>query len=79
MTMLVGYVWGKRYTNIQSESVLVMACKIVARPELISVFSVAMLTAGIGVAAMADAQAKVGINPLLSSRVYHGKALIDDM
>ena len=79
MTMLVGYVWGKRYTNIQSESVLVMACKIVARAELISVFSVAMLTAGIGVAAMADAQAKVGFNLLLSSRVYHGKALIDDM
>lgn len=39
MTMLVGYVWGKRYTSMQ-------------------IFSVAMLTAGIGVAAMADAQAK---------------------
>ena len=62
MTMLVGYVWGKRYTSMQSESVLVMASKLVAHAELILVFSVTMLTAGIGVAAMADAQAKVGNN-----------------
>lgn len=62
MTMLVGYVWGKRYTSMQSKSVLVMARKLVAYAELTSVFSVAMLTAGIGVAAMADAQAKACIN-----------------
>lgn len=66
MTMLVGYVWGKRYTSLQSESVPMMACKFIAYAEPISVFSVAMLTAGIGVAAMADAQAKVGVNVLLS-------------
>lgn len=40
MSMLVGYAWGKRYTNMQ-------------------IFSVAMLTAGIITAAMADAQSKV--------------------
>lgn len=68
MTMLVGYVWGKRYTSMQSESVLIMARKFVPHAELITVFSVAMLTAGIGVAAMADAQAKVGINSSLSCR-----------
>ena len=68
MTMLVGYVWGKRYTSLQSESVPMMACKFPACPEHISVFSVAMLTAGIGVAAMADAQAKVGVNVLLLQR-----------
>ncbi|MCJ1344805.1 golgi uridine diphosphate-N- acetylglucosamine transporter [Peltigera leucophlebia] len=39
MSMLVGYAWGKRYTNLQ-------------------IFSVAMLTAGIITAAMADAQSK---------------------
>lgn len=67
MTMLVGYVWGKRYTSLQSESVPMMACKFLAYAEPISVFSVAMLTVGIGVAAMADAQAKVGgVNVLLS-------------
>lgn len=39
LTMLVGFVWGKRYTSMQ-------------------VFSVIMLTVGIIIAAMADAQAK---------------------
>ena len=39
LTMLVGFVWGKRYTGTQ-------------------VFSVVMLTVGVIVAAMADAQAK---------------------
>lgn len=63
MTMLVGYAWGKRYTSMQSESVLVMVSKFVGCAECLSVLSVAMLTAGIGVAAMADAQAKVIINP----------------
>ena len=77
MTMLVGYVWGKRYTGIQSESLLVTARKYVVYTEPTSVFSVAMLTAGIGVAAMADAQAKVGIDFLLSQRVHHCKTLID--
>lgn len=66
MTMLVGYVWGKRYTSMQSESLPMMARKFWAYPEPVSVFSVAMLTAGIGVAAMADAQAKVGVNVLRS-------------
>ena len=69
MTMLVGFVWGKRYTSMQSESVLVMARKFVAHAELNAVFSVAMLTVGIGVAAIADAQAKVGINSFLSYRL----------
>ena len=68
MTMLVGYVWGKRYTSMQSELGLLMACKFVVHAELASVFSVAMLTAGIGVAAMADAQAKVYSNCILSPR-----------
>ncbi len=66
MTMLVGYVWGKRYTSMQSESMLVMARKSPAHAKLVSVFSVAMLTVGIGVAAMADAQAKVDIDFFLS-------------
>ncbi|KAK0511008.1 hypothetical protein JMJ35_006560 [Cladonia borealis] len=44
MTMLVGYLWGKRYTKVQ-------------------VFSVAMLTAGIIMAAMADAQSKGKTSP----------------
>ena len=61
MTMLVGYLWGKRYTSMQSESLMVIACKFMVHAESISVFSVAMLTVGIGVAAMADAQAKVNI------------------
>lgn len=39
-TMLVGFIWGNRYTSVQ-------------------VFSVAMLTIGIIIAAMADAQSKV--------------------
>ena len=39
-----------------------MARDFLAHADFISVFSVAMLTAGIGVAAMADAQAKVDIN-----------------
>ena len=59
MTMLVGYGWGKSYTGMQSNSPLVTACKSIAYAEMILVFSVAMLTAGIGVAATADAQAKV--------------------
>ena len=46
--------------------------------EKISVFSVAMLTAGIGVAAMADAQAKVNIDDLLLCCVYLCKSLIDN-
>lgn len=73
MTMLVGYIWGKRYTSMQSQSVLGMACKFVAHAEHSSVFSVAMLTAGIGVAAMADAQAKVRINFILSLRFLMGR------
>ena len=77
MTMLVGYTWGKRYTGMQSESLQEMARKYVTNTEPTSVFSVAMLTAGIGVAAMADAQAKVGTNFLLSQRVHHRKTLID--
>lgn len=64
MTMLVGYVWGKRYTSMQGESVLAMISKFLNCVECVSVLSVAMLTAGIGVAAMADAQAKVIINSL---------------
>lgn len=40
-TMLVGFIWGKRYTPVQ-------------------IMSVAMLTVGIIVAAMADARSKVG-------------------
>ena len=79
MTMLVGYIWGKRYTGMQSESLLATARKYAIHTESTSVFSVAMLTAGIGVAAMADAQAKVGINFLLSQRVHHCKTLIDHM
>ncbi len=66
MTMLVGYVWGKRYTSMQSESVLMRTRNYLAHAQPILVFSVAMLTAGIGVAAMADAQAKVSINFHLS-------------
>lgn len=50
MTMLVGYVWGKRYTSMQ-------------------ILSVAMLTAGIGVAAMADAQAKGKTKSTSSTRI----------
>lgn len=64
MTMLVGYVWGKRYTSMQGESVLAMISNFLNCVECVSVLSVAMLTAGIGVAAMADAQAKVIINSL---------------
>ena len=70
MTMLVGYVWGKRYTSMQSESLPLMVRKSMVHAEKTSVFSVAMLTAGIGVAAMADAQAKVNIDDLLVWRVY---------
>ncbi|CAF9904167.1 MAG: golgi uridine diphosphate-N- acetylglucosamine transporter [Alectoria fallacina] len=50
MTMLVGYVWGKRYTSMQ-------------------IFSVTMLTAGIGVAAMADAQAKGKMKSTSSTKI----------
>lgn len=78
MTMLVGYVWGKRYTSMQSESVLVMARDFLAHAEFIPVFSVAMLTAGIGVAAMADAQAKVGIHVFYHIAVK-GNTLIENM
>ena len=39
-TMLVGWVWGRKYTRMQ-------------------IFSVAMLTTGVILAAMSDAQAKV--------------------
>ena len=39
-TILVGFLWGKRFTRMQ-------------------VFSVAMLTAGVIIAAMSDAKAKV--------------------
>ena len=70
MTMLVGYVWGKRYTSMQSESLPLTVRKSMIHAEKTSVFSVALLTAGIGVAAMADAQAKVNIDDLLVWRVY---------
>ena len=40
MTMIVGYIWGSRYSRTQ-------------------VFSVVMLTVGVVLAAMADAQSKV--------------------
>jgi len=40
MTMLVGYIWGTRYTRVQVSSVI-------------------MLTVGVVLAAMADAQSKV--------------------
>ena len=63
MTMLVGYAWGKRYTSMQSELISGMVSKFVGCAEYLSVLSVAMLTAGIGVAAMADAQAKAIVNP----------------
>ena len=79
MTMLVGFVWGKRYTSMQSKSWPVMARKSMNHAETSLVFSVAMLTAGIGVAAMADAQAKVKPNHLQSWRVYPYKRLIDNM
>ena len=79
MTMLVGYVWGKRYTSMQSESLPLIARNSMVHAEKIAVFSVAMLTAGIGVAAMADAQAKVNIDDLLLWRVYLCKSLIDNM
>ena len=36
MTMIVGYVWGKRYTSIQSESLLMMARNCVAYTESIA-------------------------------------------
>ena len=78
MTMLVGYVWGKRYTSMQSESLPLIVRKPIVHAEKVSVFSVAMLTAGIGVAAMADAQAKVNTDDLLSWRVHLCKSLIDD-
>ena len=42
MTMVVGYIWGRRYTRME-------------------VLSVSMLTVGVIVAAMADAQSKVGL------------------
>lgn len=35
MTMLVGYAWGKRYTSMQSELLLVIARRLVAHAELI--------------------------------------------
>lgn len=65
MTMLVGYVWGKRYTSMQGKLLPPIPRRFVGHAEPVSVFSVAMLTAGIGVAAMADAQAKVSIHFLL--------------
>ena len=40
MTMIVGYIWGRRYTRME-------------------VLSVSMLTVGVIMAAMADAQSKV--------------------
>lgn len=45
-SMLVGFIWGKRYTHVQ-------------------ILSVAMITVGIVIAAMADAQSKVrqSMNP----------------
>lgn len=61
MTMLVGYLWGKCYTSMQSEFIDGDGTRVMSHAEKISVFSVAMLTVGIGVAAMADAQAKVKI------------------
>ena len=42
MTMVVGYIWGRRYTRME-------------------VLSVSMLTVGVIMAAMADAQSKVGL------------------
>ena len=47
MTMIVGYIWGTRYSRTQ-------------------VFSVVMLTFGVVLAAMADAQSKV-CNPFVQS------------
>lgn len=41
-TMVVGWMWGKRYTQMQ-------------------VFSVAVLTLGVVIAAMADAQSRVNL------------------
>lgn len=61
MTMIVGYLWGKRYTSMQSELLDGDGTRVMPHAEKFPVFSVAMLTVGIGVAAMADAQAKVDI------------------
>ncbi|KAL8702537.1 MAG: hypothetical protein Q9201_004303, partial [Fulgogasparrea decipioides] len=57
-TMLVGFIWGKRYTPVQ-------------------VLSVAMLTIGIIVAAMADAQSKVRRPPLTPGKSTSGPSQID--
>ena len=78
MTMLVGYIWGKHYTSMQSESLPLIVRQSLVHAEKVSVFSVAMLTAGIGVAAMADAQAKVNIDDLLLWRVDLRKSLIEN-
>lgn len=59
MTMLVGYVWGKRYTSVQSESTEKCTETTITDVECRAAFSVAMLTIGVIMAAMADAQSKV--------------------
>lgn len=79
MTMLVGYVWGKRYTSVQSELLSLIVRKSMVHAEEIPVFSVAMLTAGIGVAAMADAQVKVNTDDLPLWHLCPCKSLIDNM
>ena len=58
MTMVVGYIWGKRYSGVQGQSHPLPS----AKPDCLwwsVVMSVTMLTIGIVIAAMADAQAKV--------------------
>ena len=67
--MLVGYVWGKRYTGVQGEF---LGClgkgDFYPCSDCDEVFSVAMLTIGIIMAAMADAQSKVRRS--LSHHIY---------
>lgn len=66
MTMLVGYLWGKRYTKVQGELLIFNKDYPSNCPNHNIVFSVAMLTTGIIMAAMADAQSKVHFPLLLS-------------
>ena len=64
MTMAVGYIWGKRYTKVQGKSTIrnvqAYGSHLTWNP---AVFSVAMLTGGITMAAMGDAGAKVAMTP----------------
>lgn len=68
MTMGVGYLWGKRYSKVQGMDCVLSKDYIrtkLTEPRV--VFSVAMLTIGIIMAAMGDAQAKVSSSAVIAS------------